>query len=110
MADLFNHCDTRKLAWDGEWYSGMFCAEWLRRCVTPDGHSCVWASELKERFLSHRLPDDYTAIEDAICAAWRRVTADAGRLASLTGYPWIMAQQYYALFIVFNMLTFLMVL
>lgn len=44
---------------------------------------------LKERFLSHRLLDDYAAIEDAICAAWRRLTAETGRLASLTAYPWI---------------------
>jgi hypothetical protein len=46
---------------------------------------------LKERFLSLRLLDDYAAIEEAICAAWRRLTAEAGRLASLTGCPWIMA-------------------
>jgi hypothetical protein len=45
---------------------------------------------LKERFLSHRLLDNYAAIEEAICAAWQRLTAETGRLASLTGYPWIM--------------------
>jgi transposase len=44
---------------------------------------------LKERFLSHRLLDDYAAIEDAICAAWRRLAAETGRLAPLTAYPWI---------------------
>lgn len=45
---------------------------------------------LKERFLSHRLLDDYAAIEAAIVAAWQRLTGDSGRLASLTAYPWIM--------------------
>jgi hypothetical protein len=45
---------------------------------------------LKERFLSHRLLDDYAAIEAAIVAAWQRLTGDSGRIASLTAYPWIM--------------------
>lgn len=45
---------------------------------------------LKERFLSHRLLDDYAAIEAAIIAAWQRLIADSGRLTSLTSYPWIM--------------------
>jgi hypothetical protein len=46
---------------------------------------------LKERFLSHRLLDDYEAIVDAACAAWNRVIADNGRIASLCTYPWIEA-------------------
>jgi hypothetical protein len=45
---------------------------------------------LKERYLSHRLLDDYEAIEQAICKAWNRLLDDAGRLTSLTAYPWIM--------------------
>ena len=45
---------------------------------------------LKEKFLSHRLLDNYSAIEKAICAAWNRLIAETGRLASLTAYPWIM--------------------
>ena len=45
---------------------------------------------LKSRYLSHRLLDDYDAIVDATCKAWRDLKADAGRLASLTGYPWIL--------------------
>ena len=45
---------------------------------------------LKERYLSHRLLDDYDAIEAAICAAWQRLIGQAGRLTSLTSYPWIM--------------------
>ena len=34
----------------------------------------VWLY-LKERFLSHRLHDDYEAIVDAACKAWSRLTA-----------------------------------
>lgn len=45
---------------------------------------------LKERFLSHRLLDDYQAIEQAICKVWNTLLDDAGRLTSLTAYPWIM--------------------
>jgi len=44
---------------------------------------------LKERFLSHRLLDDYDAIVDAACAAWNRLVAEAGRIKSLCTYPWI---------------------
>lgn len=44
---------------------------------------------LKERFLSHRLLEDYTAVVDAACAAWQRVTSEPGRIASLCSYPWI---------------------
>jgi hypothetical protein len=46
---------------------------------------------LKERFLSHRLLDDYEAIVDAACTAWNRLRAQAGRIASLCSYPWIEA-------------------
>jgi transposase len=45
---------------------------------------------LKQKFLSHRLLDDYKAIEDAVCLAWQRLIADTGRLTSLTSYPWIL--------------------
>ena len=48
----------------------------------------VWLY-LKERYLSHRLHTDYDAIVDAACAAWKRLLAEAGRLASLCSYPWI---------------------
>ena len=47
----------------------------------------VWLY-LKERFLSHRLLDDYDAIVEAACAAWNRLLASPGRLASLTCYGW----------------------
>lgn len=45
---------------------------------------------LKQRFLSHRLLDDYEAIVDAAEKAWNRLTAETGRLTSLCSYPWIM--------------------
>ena len=46
----------------------------------------VWLY-LRERFLSHRLLDDYDAIVDACCAAWIRLTPE--RLHSLCSYPYI---------------------
>lgn len=45
---------------------------------------------LKARFLSHRLLDDYDAIKDATSQAWLNLTRQAGRLTSLTAFPWIM--------------------
>ena len=44
---------------------------------------------LKQRFLSHRVLENYDAILDAACAAWTRMSADPGRIASLATYPWI---------------------
>ena len=49
----------------------------------------VWLF-LKEKFLSHRLLDDYDAILDAAAVAWNRMAKEPGRLASLCSYPWIM--------------------
>jgi transposase len=50
----------------------------------------VWLY-LKERYLSHRLLDDYDAVVEATCEAWRRLVNEPGRLTSLTSYPWIMS-------------------
>jgi hypothetical protein len=50
----------------------------------------VWLY-LKERFLSHRLLDDYDAIVDAASDAWNRLLAEAGRIKTLCSYPWIPA-------------------
>ncbi|NJM34525.1 MAG: IS630 family transposase [Rhodomicrobium sp.] len=47
----------------------------------------IW-EYLKERYLSHRLLDDYDAIVDAACCAWNKLTDEAGRLTSLTWLPW----------------------
>ena len=44
---------------------------------------------LKERYLSHRLLDDYEAIVDAVCVAWNRLTTEAGRITTLCSYPWL---------------------
>ncbi len=48
----------------------------------------VWLY-LKERFLSHRLLNDYEAIVTAACSAWNRLVAEAGRIKTLCSYPWI---------------------
>jgi transposase len=45
---------------------------------------------LKERFLSHRLHDDYDAIVDAASRAWNRIAAETGRITLLCSYPWIL--------------------
>lgn len=44
---------------------------------------------LRERFLSHRILDDYDAIVEACCQAWNALATDTERLRSLTSYPWI---------------------
>ena len=46
----------------------------------------VWLY-LRERHLSHRVHEGYTAILDAVCHAWRQPTPE--RLRSLCGYPWL---------------------
>ena len=43
---------------------------------------------LKERYLSHRLLDDYNAIVEAASTAWNKLFAEPGRLTSLTWTPW----------------------
>jgi transposase len=44
---------------------------------------------LKQRYLSHRLHEDYAAIVAAACSAWQKLIADTGRITSLRSYPWI---------------------
>jgi DDE superfamily endonuclease len=44
---------------------------------------------LKQRYLSHRLLEDYDAIVAAACNAWQRLSNEAGRITSLCSYPWI---------------------
>ena len=48
----------------------------------------VWLF-LRERYLSHRLLADYEAVVDACCSAWNTLTAEAGRLRSLTAYAYL---------------------
>ncbi len=44
---------------------------------------------LGERYLSHRLIDDYDAIVDTCCRAWNDLTKTKTLIQSLTNYPWI---------------------
>ena len=39
--------------------------------------------------LSHRVWDTVEAIFEACCRAWNDLVAEKGRLASLTGYPYL---------------------
>jgi DDE superfamily endonuclease len=48
----------------------------------------VWLY-LRERYLSPRLLHDYEAVVDACCTAWNKLTAEAGRLRSLTANPYL---------------------
>ena len=48
----------------------------------------VWL-HLRERFLSLRLFADLDAIIDGCCDAWNRLTAEPGRIASLTDYDYL---------------------
>ena len=52
----------------------------------------VWL-HLRERFLSHRVFDGYTAVLDAACRAWDALAAEPGRLASLTAYPYLLRSE-----------------
>jgi len=48
----------------------------------------VWLY-LRERWLSHSLFADTTAIIDACCEAWNQLLTKPGQLASLTAYPYL---------------------
>ena len=52
----------------------------------------VWL-HLRERFLSHRVLDGYHAVLDAACRAWNALADEPGRLASLTGYPYLLRSE-----------------
>jgi transposase len=52
----------------------------------------VWLY-LRERFLSHRILDGYAAVLDATCRAWNALTAETGRLTSLTSYPYLIRSE-----------------
>jgi transposase len=49
--------------------------------------------DLRERFLSHRLLRDYSAVLDAACDAWNKLVGETGRLASLTAYPYLLRSE-----------------
>ena len=44
---------------------------------------------LRERYLSHRLLANYEAVVDGCCQAWNALTAEKGRIQSLTSYPYL---------------------
>ena len=48
----------------------------------------VWLY-LRERYLSHRLLDDYDAVVTACCTAWNSLAADPGRIRSLCDFPYL---------------------
>jgi transposase len=48
----------------------------------------VWLY-LRERYLSHRVLNDYKAVLEAVCRAWNRLLDEAGRLMTLTAYPYL---------------------
>jgi transposase len=52
----------------------------------------VWLY-LRERFLSHRVSDGYTAVLYAACRAWNALAAETGRLKSLTSYPYLLQSE-----------------
>ena len=44
---------------------------------------------LRERYLSHRVLDNYEAVLNATCRAWQMLLKEKGRLATLTAYPYL---------------------
>jgi hypothetical protein len=52
----------------------------------------VWLY-LRERYLSHRVLDDYGAVLEAVCRAWNKLVDDKGRLTTLTAYPYLIASE-----------------
>jgi hypothetical protein len=52
----------------------------------------VWLY-LRERYLSHRVLDDYGAVLEAVCRAWNKLVDEKGRLTTLTAYPYLIASE-----------------
>jgi hypothetical protein len=52
----------------------------------------VWLY-LREHFLAHRVLADHQAVLDAACDAWNALRTEAGRLASLTAYPYLIRSE-----------------
>jgi hypothetical protein len=50
----------------------------------------VWPY-LRERYLSHRMLDDYEAVLEAVCRAWNRLLDETGRLTTWTACPYLTA-------------------
>jgi hypothetical protein len=52
----------------------------------------IWL-HLRERYLSHRVLDDYDAVLDAACQAWNRLLSENGRLQTLTAYHYLVTSR-----------------
>jgi hypothetical protein len=52
----------------------------------------VWV-HLRERYLSHRVLDDYGAVLDAVYCVWNKSPREKGRLTTLTAYPYLTASE-----------------
>jgi hypothetical protein len=63
----------------------------LQRDLTPAHSHAAAVDNLRERYISHRVLDDYEAVLDAVCRAWNRLLDETGRLASLTAYSYLTA-------------------
>jgi putative transposase len=50
----------------------------------------IWLSR-RERSLSHRFLDDYEAVLNVTCRAWKMLLKEKGRLATLTAYSYLIA-------------------
>jgi hypothetical protein len=48
---------------------------------------------LRERYLSHRMLNDYDVVLDATCRAWNRLLNEKGRLTTLTAYPYLIGSE-----------------
>lgn len=48
----------------------------------------VWL-HLRERYLSHRLLDDYDAVVEACCSAWNALAHEPERIRSLCNFPYL---------------------
>ncbi len=55
--------------------------------LEPNAIERVW-QHLRDRYLSGRSFRNTRAIVDACCEAWNALTAEAGRMRSLTNYEW----------------------
>lgn len=62
--------------------------------ASPELHPVerVWLY-LREQYLSHRVLDDYAAVPEAVCRAWNQLLDEAGRLTTLTAYPYLIMSE-----------------
>lgn len=61
-------------------------------CPELNAAENIW-QYLRQTYLSNRIFADYVAIVEAGCRAWNRLTAEAGRIASIASRDWIATGQ-----------------